>query len=75
MRSNLLYISEKLEWDKRTNSRPFDFLDVYEKLISGLISASFQSDSKRKTFVMLTSSPQRDFQMRVQSNYAINYWF
>ena len=56
-----------MEYDKKK------LLEVYEYAISELISASFQSDSKRKTFVMLTSSPQRDFQIRVETNYAINY--
>ena len=55
MQSKSVIRIKKLEWDKKNNSRKFDFLDVYEQVISELISASFQSDSKSKTFVMLTS--------------------
>lgn len=39
-----------MEYDKKK------LLEVYEYAISELISASFQSDSKRNTFEMLTSS-------------------
>jgi len=64
-------------WNRiKNNPRRFDFLVVYEYAIFGLSSGSFESDSKCKTYVMLTSSPLRDFQMLVESNYAIKwFWF